>query len=126
MLFTSEKLNIVDQQGIQRSIRRLELAHGVVSQGTHHIADKPLRMDIRDPGVGFVLENGVTNTVHQVSFAKPHAAVYEQGVIGAARIDSDLVGGCARQLVALTLDKTVKSEGGVKHSTDNRLRWSAP
>jgi hypothetical protein len=37
-----EELDVVDQQRRQRAVRGLELVHGVVAQGLHHVVHETL------------------------------------------------------------------------------------
>src|ERR1700761_9105574 len=68
-ILASEELNVVDHERVQRPICRLELVHGVVLQGAHHIAHETLRMDVGNSRSWIVLLYVVSNGVHQMRFS---------------------------------------------------------
>ena len=100
-----EKLDVVDQQGIQRPVSCLELVDGVVLQCTNHIPHELLRVHIGHPCLRSVRDDDMANALHEVRFAKPDAPIDEQGVVATARIAADLQGRCPGHLVTLALDK---------------------
>src|SRR5690606_3450606 len=117
-LLAGEKLDIVDQERIERAIRALELVDRVVLQAAHHVADETLRVHVRDLRVGVAAQDRVADRVHQMRFAQAYAAVDEQRVVGRAGILADLHRRGARELVALPLDERLEREGRVQAAAE--------
>ena len=111
---TGKKLNIVDQQRIDRAVIAFELVDCVVLQRLDHVRHKALGVQIHYLRGGPVGDDGVTHGVHQVGLAQTHTPVDEQRVVGGAGILCDLHRGGARQLVGFALDKTVKGKTGIQ------------
>ena len=119
-LLAGEELNVIDQQRIERAVRRLELVDRVVLQGAHHVADEALRMNVRDARLAVPRLDEMRDRVHQVCLAESHATIEEQRVIGAARILRDLQGGRFRELIALALDEGGEAEIRIQARADDQ------
>ena len=118
-----EELNVVDQQRIEGPVDPLEVGNPVVLQGTDHVGDETLGMDVGDFGVRIPIEDQVSDRVHQMGFAEADTAVDEERVIGSARIHADLIGCGAGQLVALALDEIREGEAAIQPALAQRPGW---
>ncbi|MNH16116.1 hypothetical protein D3C79_757460 [compost metagenome] len=107
-LFIGKKLDVIDQQRIDRTVITLKFFNGIVLQGFDHVLNKAFRVHIDHFGVGLAGHDAVAYRVQQVSFTQAGAAIQEQRVIGAARVIRHLAGRRARQLVGFTLNKVIK------------------
>ena len=112
-----EELNVVDEQRVERSIRRLELVHLVVLKRDDHVTHESFGVNVCDARIRIPRLDGVPHGLHQMRLAEPDTAVDEQRVVGAARILGDLHGGGFRELVALAFDETVEREIRVQPDT---------
>ena len=104
-VLAGEELDVVDQQRIERAIRRLELVDLVVLQRAHHVADEALRVHIGHARIGIALLDDVRDGVHQVRLAEADAAIEEQRVVGVPGILRHLQCRGLRELVALAFDE---------------------
>ena len=126
-LFLGKELNIVNQQRIDRTVITLEVVDGVHLQRLDHIGDETLGMQIHDSGSRILLQQMVTNRVHQVGLAQANAPIKEQRVIAMLGIVRNLPGSGAGKLVRLALDevlegKTAVEQTGVLDQGRRRLR----
>ena len=124
-VLVGEELDVVDQQRIERTVRRLEVVHLVVLQRFHHVADEALRVHIRDARIGLAREDGVADGVHQVRLAETDAAVDEERVVRAPWIFADLLRGGLGELVALADHEAVEGEVLVEPSADHETGGAA-
>ena len=99
-VLAGEKLDVIDQQRIDRAEATLELIHVLGAQGIDHAADKLLGAQVKHLAGGIVLAHQVAGGVHQVGLAQAGAAIQQQGVEGTPRIGGDLDGGGLAQFVA--------------------------
>ena len=85
-ILAGEKLDVVDQERVERAVGLLELVDGVVLQRADHVADEALRVDVGDPCTRIAFAHGIGDRVHQMRLAEADAAVDEQRVVGLARV----------------------------------------
>ena len=64
-LFSRKKLDVVDQERIERAVRGLELVHRVMLKSTHHVTDETLRMHVSDARLRIIFLDQVCNGVHE-------------------------------------------------------------
>jgi hypothetical protein len=114
-----EELDVVDQERVERPVRRLELVHFVVLERDHHVADEALRMDVGNARLRIARLDRMSHGLHEVSLAETDTAVDEQGVISPPRVFRDLDRGGLRELVALSFDEAIEGEVGVEANTDD-------
>ena len=60
-LFISEKLNVIDQQGVNGAVIALKFFNSVVLQGFYHVLYKALGVHVNHFRIGFTRHNSVTN-----------------------------------------------------------------
>ena len=84
-LFACNELHIVDEQHVDRAIAFAKIDNPIVPDSVDHLVHEPLGRDVRQLQIAIVLENVLPDRVHQMCFSQPHAAVDEQGVVGARR-----------------------------------------
>ena len=118
-ILVREELDVVDEQRIERAIRRLELVHLVVLKRDDHVTHESLGVDVRDARFRIARLDGVTHRLHQVRLAETDAAVDEQRVVGAAGILRDLNRRGLGELVALAFDEAIESEIRVEPDADD-------
>ena len=119
-LLAGEELDVVDQQRVERAIRVLEFADGVVLQRAHHVADESLRMHVRDARILVARADLIADGVHEVRLAEADAAVDEERVVSATGILRHLHRRGARELIALALDEVREREVGIEATADLR------
>ena len=74
-ILVSEKLNVINQQGVDRPIEALKVIDGVQLKRLYHISDKSLRVQVDDLRIGVFATHGVTDSVHQVCLAEPNPTI---------------------------------------------------
>lgn len=74
-LLTDKKLDIVNQQRIQRTVLALKFNNRVVLQRPHHIVYKALGMHIGAPGLSVTQPDQMTDALHQVGLTESHTTV---------------------------------------------------
>ncbi len=74
-VLAAEKLDIVDQQKVQRVVVLLEAVEGLVLIGANHIGNVPLGVDITDLGGRVEFEQQVTDGLNEVSFTQAHTTI---------------------------------------------------
>ena len=110
----SEELNVIDEQGVDRSVKALELIDCVELQGLDHVSYKTLGMQVHDLGIRILLQEVVTHRVHQVRFTQTYAAIKEERVVPVLGVIRDLPCRSTGQLVGFTLNKVFEGEGTVQ------------
>ena len=118
-ILVREELDVVDEQRIERAIRRLELVHLVVLKRDDHVTHESLGVDVRDARFRIARLDGVTHGLHEMRLAETDAAVDEQRVVGAAWILRDLNRRGFRELIALALDEAVEREIRIQPDADD-------
>ena len=81
-VFTGEKLDVVDQQDVDRPVAGPEIVHPSFLDGGDHLVHELLARHIGDPPAGVLFQNGVADGVHQVGLAQTNAAIEEERVVG--------------------------------------------
>ncbi len=120
-ILAGEKLDVVDQQRIQRAVTALEFINPVVLQRPHHVADEAFRVDVSHARARVAGQDAVADGVHQVGLAEAHAAVQEQRVVRPAGVLRHLESAGPGELVALALDETVEGEVRVEARAAEKL-----
>jgi len=120
-----KELDVVYEQGFQRSVETFEFVDGIVLEGTDHVRDEPLGMKIGNIGAGSLREDCLADRLHEVRLTQPYTSINEQGVICCARIHRGLHRRRPGQLVRLALDKGFKRKSrveiiGIASSAANR------
>src|SRR5262249_50860237 len=69
-ILVREKLNVVDQERIERAIRRFEFVDRVLPERLHHVADETLRVHISYARLRVSSTNHVSDGVHQMRLAE--------------------------------------------------------
>ncbi|MPM97616.1 hypothetical protein SDC9_144791 [bioreactor metagenome] len=119
-VLVGEELHIVDQQQVERVVAFLELVEGAALVGLDHIRDELLGMDVENLGVGLVLEQLVTHSMHQVGLAETDTAVDEQRVVEMTGRACHMHGGRARHAVGRTFDQRLEGESRVQPGAEYR------
>src|SRR5713226_9144507 len=83
--FTAEKLNIVNAEQIGLAITLAEFDQVVVLNRVDEFVDEKLARTINHLDVFLFREHVLPDRLHQVRFAKTHAAVNKKRVVGARR-----------------------------------------
>ena len=112
--FSSQKLNVVDQQHVDGSIPLSEVDHTVVAYGVDHLVHEPLGRDVGELQVPIVLQDVLADSVHQVRFSQTHAAVDEQRVVGTRRSFGHGATRCVRELIRRADDERVEGVAGIQ------------
>src|SRR3990172_6847297 len=111
-ILSSEKLDIVYKQHVQRVVVTLEFIERLLLISAHHIGNVLGRVQISDLGAGMLCQNEVSNRMYEVGFTKADTSVDEQRVIGGTRMFSHLQCRRAGKLIGLSGDEIVKREFG--------------
>ena len=109
-----KELNVIDQQGIHRTVEALEFVDGIELQGFDHIRYKTLGMQVHNLGIRVFLQQVVTHRVHQVSLTQTYAAIKEERVITVLGVVCHLPRRGASQLVGLALNEVFEGKGAVQ------------
>src|SRR6185312_5314649 len=107
-----EKLDVVDQQKVERPVIALEIVERLVLVGANDIGHVGLGMDVADLRGRIVGEDLVADRLDKMRLAEPDAAVDEQRVVR-GRIVGDLHARGACQLVGLARDESRERERGI-------------
>ena len=75
--FAGEKLDVVDQQCVERSVRAFEVRNRVVLQALHHVTDKALGMNVADPRRRIPGQHRIAYGLHEVGLAEADTTVDE-------------------------------------------------
>ncbi|MNR08694.1 hypothetical protein D3C85_1248620 [compost metagenome] len=110
----SKELNIVDQQCVNRAVETLEFVNSVELQCLDHIRDETLGMQVDNLGIGILLEQVVTHSMHQVRFTQAYAPIKEERVIAMLRVIGYLPGRCAGELVRFTFDEVFERKRAIE------------
>ena len=114
-VLAGKKLDVVNQQQIQRVVVALEFVKGLVLVGAHDVGHIAFGVDVADFGLRVLLEHVVANGLNQVGLTQAHATVDKQRVVGlVARVLGNLHGRGTRQLVTLAGYQRVKGKRGVQ------------
>ena len=84
-LLVGQKLDVVDQQHVDRPVALAEGRHAVETDRVDQVVDELLRREVQDLQVRLPVEDAVADGVHQVRLAEAHAAVEEQRVVAVRR-----------------------------------------
>jgi len=113
-LLARKELNVIDEQGVYRTVEALELVDGVELQGFNHVSYKTLGMQVHDLGIRVLLQQVVTHRMHQVSLTQTNAAIKEERVVTVLGVIRHLPRRSASQLVGFTLNEVFKGKGAVQ------------
>ena len=113
-LFSSDELDIVDEQDIHGVETVAETDHAVKAQRIDHFNREFLRADVTQPHRWITLLDGVTDGVHQVRLAHAHSAVKEQRVVRFRRLLSHRARSGMRKLVGLANHKRIEGVARVE------------
>ncbi len=105
---TGNKLHIVDQQHVNGSIALAKIDNAIVPHRIDHLVHEALGRDVRQLQVAVVPQNILTDRVHQMRFAEPHAAIDKQRVVRSrGRLGNRTAGGMG-ELVRRAHDESVE------------------
>src|SRR6266850_3525892 len=113
-ILAAKKLDIVDQQKVERVVVLLETVKGLVLIGANHVGNVALGVNIADLGGRAEFEQQVTDGLDEVGLAQADPTVDKQRVVRHARMFGDLQRGGARQLIGLAGYEGVESKGRVE------------
>ena len=85
LLAPLERLDVVDEEDVRRAVAVLERADAPVAQGVDELVGERLHRDVGQRQLRVVRGHEVADRVEQVRLAQAHAAVDEEGVVGARR-----------------------------------------
>ena len=114
-----EKLDVVDQQHVHRSVALAEIEHAIVADGVDHLVHEPLGRNVGEFQVAIVLQHVMSDGVHQVRLAEADPAVDEERVIRARRRLRDRPAGRVGELVRRSDDEGVEGVARVQ----SRRTW---
>ncbi len=107
-LFSCDELNIVHQQHIHGVEAIAEADHAVKPQRVDYLDGELLRAHVTQPHRRIAFLDGMTDGVHQMRLAHPHAAVEEQGVVRFRRLFRDRPRRGVSKLVGLADHKRIE------------------
>ena len=80
-LFPSEKLNIVDQQDVNRAIPFAEIQHAIVANRVDHFVHESFGRDVGESQASIVLHHVLPHRVHQMRLAQTDTAIDKERVV---------------------------------------------
>ena len=107
-LTLADKLHVVDHQNVHVAESSAKLQALVLLNGVDKLVGEGFAGNVHDGGVFIVLLHIVADGMHQMGFAKAHAAVDKQRVIGCAGVLRHGLSGSMRKVVRGTDHKAVK------------------
>src|ERR1700758_149980 len=107
-LFASDKLDIVNQENINRAKPISESDHAVEANGIDHLISELFRADVCEPEAWVARLHRMADSLHQVGFPHPDAAVEIERVVGFGGRFGHRPGGCMRELIGSADDKRVE------------------
>ena len=111
---STEELDVVDQQQVQRVVELLEGIEGLVLIRPNDVRDVLLGVRIAYVRRRVPQEDVVRDGMHQVRLAEPDAAVDEHRVVGSTWVFSNLKRRGTRQLIGLASHEIVEGEQRVE------------
>ena len=109
-ILAAEKLDVVYQQNIKRMIVSFEIIKSFMLVSPYYVGNILFRVNIPDLGRAVVFQYKITDSLNQVSFAQPDAAVNKKWVISGAWTFGNLNGARPRQLIRFSGNEIIKSE----------------
>jgi hypothetical protein len=94
-----KELNVVDEQGIHRTVVLHEVLHGALLERFDHVLNEALRVKIDHLGIGIFIQHTVADRLHEMRLAQAHPAIEQQRVVRLAGVGRNLQGGGLGQLV---------------------------
>ena len=111
--FAGDELHIIDDQDVNVAIFIAE-ASDFETNTVEKFFHESFRANIGNFHFGIALDDGVADSLNQVSFAQANTAVDEKRVILGARIGSCCLASSVGEVVARTNHKVIKSVARVK------------
>ena len=111
---SGEKLDVVDQQHVDRSVALAKIEHAVVADRVDHFVHETLGRDVRELQISIVFEDVLTDGMHQMRLAEAHAAVDEQRVVRSRRRFGHGAAGGMRELIRGSDDERVERVAGIE------------
>ena len=79
--FAGKKLNVVDEQHVDRSIAFAEIDDSIVADRVDHLVHESLGRDVRQLEIAIVLKDVLTDGMHQMRLAQSHSSIDEERVV---------------------------------------------
>jgi len=111
---SGEKLDVIDQQEIERVIVAFELIEGLLLIGSDDVGHVLRGVEIAHPRTRVLRENKVADCVNQMGLSQAHATVDEERVVRCAGMFGDLQRGSARELIGFSATKPSKLNSGMR------------
>lgn len=110
-----QELDVVDEQDVDGAVARPEVRGAVLLDGGDHLVHELLGGDIGHLGRSAVaLADGVSDGLHEVRLAQPHASVQEERVVGLAGSVGDGAAGGVGEPTAVAHHERREHEVGVE------------
>ena len=113
-LFAGKKLDVVDEQHVDLTVAIAKLRRAVVLQRDDELVGKLLAGEVDDVRGQIILNDAMTDRVHQVRLPETDAAVEEERVVGVRRCAGDGLRRGVREAVGVADDKLFKSITRIK------------
>ena len=84
-LFSSEEMDVVDQEKIGLAVAFAEFDQVVVLNRINEFVDEQLAREIHHAGAFPARANVLADRLHEMRFAQPHASINEERVVGLGR-----------------------------------------
>ncbi len=102
-------LNVVDQQHVRSAVPGSQLGHAFVLDSGDHFIRETLAGGVDDAHAA-ARHQRPADCMHQMGLAHSHAAIYEQRVVAARRVDRNGLRRRVRELIARPHDERVERE----------------
>src|ERR1700741_3946579 len=113
-LLAGDKLDVVDEQDVDRMEAVAEADHAVEAEGINHFNGELFGADIAEAHGGILLLGQVPGGGHEVGLAHAHAAVEEERVVGFRRLLGYGAGTGMSELIGFSDDKAFKGVAGLE------------
>ena len=121
-VLVGKKLDVVNQQQIQRVVALFEIVKSLALVGFNHIRDKLLGMDVENFGGRVVGQQLIADGMHQVRLSQADSAVDKEGVVKLAQTAGHVHGRSAAHAVGGSFNERVKSQRGVEPVFKGRVK----
>src|SRR5438105_661254 len=109
----AEKLDVIDEQKVERAVMSLEVIERLVLIGADDIRHVSLGMDVAYSRVGIVLENVIADGLDEVGLSETDAPIHEEWVVRCWML-GNLKATCAGELIGLAGHKGIEGKPGIE------------
>ena len=107
-LLAREELDVVHEQDVNAAVPLAKIQDAIVTHRVDHLVHEPLGRDVRQLQALQMVCDVMSDRVHQMRLAQPHATVNEERVVGTRRRFRDGAAGGMRELIRRSDDERVE------------------